>query len=129
MFITLFAITLFTSVVVSFLVNKIFSNSIKLILSKLVEKQIAQVFARYIYFALYVIGISGGVNLYSLERYLKNSDPNLPLVTLNADKLFLEVYKTFIETLQSVTFLLFFFFLITLVSYVVLNAMQKLKQK
>ncbi len=129
MFITLFAVTFFTSVVVCFLVNKIFSNSIKLILSKLVDVQIAQVFARYINFALYVIGISGGVNLYSLERYLKKTDPKLPLLELNADKLFLEIYKTFIESLQSITFLLFFFFLVTLVSYVVLGALQKLKQK
>ena len=70
MFIKLFLITFFTSVSVSFLVNKIFAKSIRTILAKLVQEKIAQVFTRYVYFAIYVIGLSGGVNIYSLERYL-----------------------------------------------------------
>ncbi len=129
MFIKLFLITFFTSVSVSFLVNKIFAKSIRTILAKLVQEKIAQVFTRYVYFAIYVIGLSGGVNIYSLERYLKKTDPDLPLLTLNADKFFLEIYKTIIETLQSITFLLFFFFLVTLVSYVLIHTLQKIKQK
>ncbi len=75
-------------------------------------------------FALYVVGISGGVRIFSLEQYVNPADPKaLPLV-LTPERWTLEVYRTVIETLQSTAWMLLVAFVFLLIAYVIARGME-----
>jgi hypothetical protein len=67
--------------------------------------EIAAAWQRYMTFAIYVVGISGGVRIWELEKYITARKEEPPLV-LNMDRWVLELYRTIIETLQSTAWLL-----------------------
>lgn len=76
-------------------------------------------------FAIYVVGISGGVRIWELEKYINpQTGPNGELVVLNANRWTLEVYRTVIETLQSIAWMLLVFFLATLIAFVIVKGLE-----
>jgi len=70
MFLTLLLATFILSVAVSFIVIKVFKTSIASILSRIIKDEISLLWSKYITFAAFVVGISGGVRIYQLERYI-----------------------------------------------------------
>lgn len=74
---------------------------------------------RYLVFALYVVGVSGGVRVGSLEQYVNPRDPKPAPLALTPDRWTLEVYRTVIETLQSTAWMLLVAFVFLLLAYVV----------
>jgi hypothetical protein len=70
MFITLLVATLLISVAVSFLVVRVFRQPIDSILGRIIADEISGAWVTYIIFGLYVVGISSGVRIYDLERYV-----------------------------------------------------------
>lgn len=124
MFLTLLAVTFLVALAVSFVVARIFSGSVRRILARLVSDELSDAWHRYILFALYVVGVSRGVRVYALEQYvLPRPDDQAPLV-LTPERWTLEVYRTVIETLQGVAWMLLVFFLVALVAYVVVRAFE-----
>ena len=73
MFITLLIVTFVLSILVCSIIAKLFSNSLKKILERLTEPAISESFRKYILFAMYVVGISSGVRIWELERYITPS--------------------------------------------------------
>ncbi len=126
MFLTLLIVTFLVSLLVCFIVAKLFSQSIDKILRRIISEELSEAWQRYIMFAIYVVGISGGVRIWELEKYINpqvGPDGN-PALVLNSERWVLEVYRTIIETLQSVAWMLLVFFLATLIAFVVVKAIE-----
>lgn len=117
MFITLLAVTFVIAVVVTTIVARVFHSSITGILSRIFADEIASAWQRYMTFAIYVVGISGGVRIWELEKYITPRAKDDPQVILNLDRWVLELYRTIIETLKATAWLLLAFFVIAIVAY------------
>ena len=80
MFLTLLLVTFLIALAVSALVAALFNRPVKKILDRLVSEELGATWKRYILFAIYVVGISGGVRVWELERYItprsKEDAPN-----------------------------------------------------
>jgi hypothetical protein len=116
MFITLLAVTFVLALVVTTIVARVFRRSITGILGRIFVPEIAAAWQRYMTFAIYVVGISGGVRIWELEKYITARKEEPPLV-LNMDRWVLELYRTIIETLQSTAWLLLAFFVVAIIAY------------
>ncbi len=129
MFFALLIVTLLVATFVSWLVARAFDRPITIILDRIVGPEMAGAWARYMKFAIYVVGVSGGVRIYELERYLPQPETKLPdgivepgyQLTLTPERWVLEVYCTIIETLQALAWMLLIFFLFALIAYVIVR--------
>ena len=124
MFLSLLLVTFGIALFVSFVVARLFSGSIRRILERIVSPDLAGAWHRYLVFALYVVGVSGGVRIYSLEQYINPRDAKMPSPVLNADRWTLEVYRTVIETLQSTAWMLLVAFVFLLLAFVVARGLE-----
>lgn len=120
MFVQLLAITFFVAVATSTVAALLFSRPVGKVLGRLVSEELAPVWRRYILFAIYVVGISGGVRVWDVERYI-NPDKEGKILALNSDRWVIEIYKTVVGSLQSVAWMLLIFFLFALLAYVVVR--------
>jgi hypothetical protein len=123
MFFTLLVVTFLIAAVASTAVALLFSRPVHRILVRLVSDELAPVYRRYILFAIYVVGISGGVRLWDVEKYV-TPDKDGHLLVLNADRWVIEVYKTVMGALTGVAWMLLIFFLFALVAYVVVRGFE-----
>jgi hypothetical protein len=124
MFLTLLLVTFSVALIVAFIVARLFSQPIRRILERVVAPDLAGAWHRYLLFALYVVGISGGVRLWSLEQYVNPRDPNAPPLVLTRERWTLEVYRTVIETLQSTAWMLLVAFVFLLIAYVIARGLE-----
>ena len=124
MFLTLLVVTFLISLAVSFLVARLFKPAIGNILERILSDNIYIAWVRYLMFAIYVVGISTGVRIWDLEKYINprimHDQTQQPLV-LNLDRWVLEVYRTVIGTLQGIAWLLLIFFIFGLIGFVVVR--------
>ena len=123
MFVQLLVITFLVAAATSTLAAVLFSRPVNKLLGRLVSEQLAPVWRRYILFAIYVVGISGGVRVWDVERYI-TPDKEGQLLTLNSDRWVIEIYKTVMGSLQSVAWMLLVFFLFALLAYVVVRGFE-----
>ena len=121
MFYVLLLVTLITATIVSFIAVKVFSQPITNILNRIVDDTIAQAWAKYLTFAIYVVGISGGVRIYQLERYITAAEDQTKPLALTPERWVLEIYRTIIEALQSIAWMLLIFFVFALIAYVLVK--------
>lgn len=128
MFIALLLVTFGIAVGTCFIVAKLFEQPITAILSRLIQEDISNAWRRYILFAVYVVGVSGGVRIWELEKYIL-PDRNNALPILNLERWILEVYRTVIGTLQSVAWMLLVFFIFALIAYVILRGFELRRPK
>jgi len=124
LFIWLLVVTLAVSAAVCFLINRAFDRPIGRIMTRLVAEELASAWRRYVAFAIYVVGISGGVRIHSLDRYVSPQDTTKQILELNNDRWILEIYRTIIETMQGVAWMLLVFFVFALIAYVVLRGFE-----
>lgn len=123
MFLALLLIAFVLAAVTATGVALLFARPVNKILGRLVSEQLAPIWRRYILFAIYVVGISGGVRVWDVERYI-TPDKEGKVLVLNSDRWVIEIYKTIVGTLQSVAWMLLIFFLFALVAYVVLRGFE-----
>jgi multidrug efflux pump subunit AcrB len=124
MFLSLLVVTFAIALLVSFIVARLFSASIRRILDRIVAPDLAGAWHRYLVFALYVVGVSGGVRIFSLEQYINPRDPKSVAPELTPDRWTLEVYRTVIETLQSTAWMLLVVFIFLLLAYVIMRGLE-----
>jgi hypothetical protein len=119
MFITLLAVTFLIALAVSFVVARLFKDPVERILERLIADEISVAWERYMRFAIFVVGISQGVRVWELERYITQKPmPSgshretamQPVLELTQERWILEVYRTIIETLQGIAWALLLFF-------------------
>ncbi len=128
MFITLLIANFVVAFLVCVAIAAIFRSPIDKILLRLVAEDISAAWRKYIIFAIYVVGISGGVRVWDLEKYITPRTGNTPAIELNMDRWVLEVYRTIIGTLQGNAWMLLVFFLFALIAYVIVKGLEVRKQ-
>ena len=123
MFIMLLLVTFFLAFAVSFLVAKLFANPLESILNRIIDDPISIAWVRYMKFAILVVGVSAGVRIHELEKYITPPQYNdkLKIVPLNMERWILEVYRTIIESLEGIAWMLLVFFVAALIAYVVVR--------
>lgn len=124
MFITLLAITFVIALLTSLVVVRLFRAPIRAILARIVSSELSGAWYRYLAFAVVVVGVSGGVRIWELEKYITPRSEDVAPVVLNADRWVLEVYRTLIGTLQSAAWLLLVFFVFALIAYVIIRGFE-----
>ena len=129
MFITLLVVTFLISLAASFGMAMLFNRPIAAILRRIVAEELSSAWHRYIRFAIYVVGISGGVRIWDLEKYITPRAEDQEVIVLNAERWTLEVYRTLIETLQSIAWMLLVFFVFALIAYVVVRGFELRQEK
>ena len=98
MFVTLLVVTFFVALLVSFVVVRIFEKPIDSVLGRIIAEDISVAWERYLKFAIYIVGVSGGVRVWQLERYIMPGAEDVEPVVLNGARWTLEVYRTIIST-------------------------------
>ncbi|MFA7330173.1 MAG: hypothetical protein WC326_03775 [Candidatus Delongbacteria bacterium] len=121
MFFALMGLTLAIAVAVSLAVARAFRQSIGKILDRIIADEIALVWRRYLSFAMLVVGVSGGVRVHSLERYIMPEDKLGEPLTITWERLTLEVYQTAMGTLGAIAWMLLLFFACALIAYVMVR--------
>jgi len=130
MFITLLAVTFVISLIVSGIVVVMFARPIDGILQRIISDSIYKAWVKYVKFAIYVVGISGGVRVWELERYITPGQfKGAQILELTRDRWVLEVYRTIIESLQGIAWLLLVFFTVALIAFVIVRVFEMRKAK
>ncbi|NDV11474.1 hypothetical protein [Crenobacter caeni] len=123
MFYALLGATLLVALLTSLATAKFFDGAVGKILSRIVGDELADPWRRYLRFAVMVVGVSGGVRLWELEKYVTASRESAAL-ELNGMRWTLEIYRTLIETLQSIAWVMLLFFLAAMIAYVIVRAIE-----
>ena len=118
MFFTLLIVTFVIALAVSFGTVWLFDRPIASILRRIVADELSGAWHRYIKFAAFVVGVSAGVRIHELERYISAPDKDEEILVLTAERWTLEVYRTVIETLQGIAWMLLLVFVVALLAYV-----------
>ncbi len=126
MFYALLLVTFVVATAVSWLSVRIFSKPADVILKRIIQDDIYRSWLTYLKFALYVVGISAGVRIYQLEQYISPQDwkKEGQVLPLNAERWTLEVYRTIIETLQGIAWVLLVYFVVALVAFVIVRIVE-----
>ena len=128
MFMILLLVNFILAILVCFIVASVFKSPINKILQRLISDEIYTIWTKYIIFAVYIVGISGGVRVWDLEKYISPQTDKGTILELNADRWVLEIYRTVIGTLQSVAWMLLLFFIFALIGYVIVKGLEMRKQ-
>lgn len=123
MFLTLLLVTFLVSVTVALVVARMFHRPIERILHRIIADDISSAWLRYMNFAILVVGVSAGVRVYELEKYISplRHDSNSTVLALTRERWILELYRTVIEALQGIAWLLLVFFVFALIAYVIVR--------
>jgi hypothetical protein len=133
MFLSLLAVTFIIALLVSFTLARIFSKPLDAILHRIIPEEISSAWLKYLKFAIYVVGISSGVRVWELEKYITPPFSRGPAmeaqeaVLLNSDRWILETYRTVIGTLQGIAWMLLVFFIFSLLAYVAVRIFEARK--
>lgn len=127
MFLTMLIITFLVAALTSWVVVIIFNKPVANILARIVPEEISLGWLKYMKFAIYVVGISGGVRIRSLEKYINPGEDDVTPLALTAERWVLELYRTLIGALQSISWMLLVFFVFTLIAYVIVRG-REMKQ-
>jgi hypothetical protein len=130
MFITLLAVTFLISLLVSGIVVGVFAKPVDGILERIIADPISHAWVKYVKSAIYVVGISSGVRIWELERYITPGEfNNARVLELTRDRWVLEVYRTIIESLQGIAWLLLVFFAVALIAFVIVRVFEMRRGK
>lgn len=125
MFISLLVVTFLIALGVCFIVVRIFRHPIDSILDRIISDAISQAWSKYLRFAIYVTGISNGVNLWKIEQYVTEPQhKDARIVELTKTRWVLEIYRTVIETLQGIAWMLLVFFVFALIAFVIVRVFE-----
>jgi peptidoglycan/LPS O-acetylase OafA/YrhL len=130
MFVTLLVVTFVIAFAVSTIVARFFREPLDKILSRIIADDISRTWSKYLIFAIYVTGISSGVRIWDLEKYI--TAPHVEgakIINLTGQRWVFEVYRTVIETLQGIAWMLLIFFVFALIAYVIVRAFEMKRQK
>ncbi len=129
MVVLLLVTTFVIAFIVAAMVAWIFSTPINRILDQVVGDELSRAWARYMRFAIFVVGIGGGVRVWAFEKYMTAQDPYGGVVPLTLDRWVLEIYETVIGTLSSTAMVLLVFFVFALIAVVIVRVFEMRKAK
>jgi hypothetical protein len=121
----MFLALLFVTVVVAFAVSAVtawvFSKPVDRILKRIIADEISSAWLKYLQFAILVVGVSSGVRVHELERFLGPGTGSSQTAGLSLDRWVFEIYQTTIESLRGIAWMLLVFFVFALVAYVIVR--------
>lgn len=120
MFYAVFFLSLLVSVITSILAVRFFNDAVSRILARIVGDELAIAWRKYMSFAMVVVGVSGGVRVNDLERFAPGRDE----VTLDGVRWTIQLYRTAIDTLSQIAWVLLLFFLCAMVAYVIMRVVE-----
>lgn len=127
MFFVLLLLTLGVALATSLLIVFLFRKPIRQILDRIIGEDIASGWHRFLLFAIFVVGVSSGVQIWKLEqyvhpeRYAPREGGVIPPLALDGPSLGLEIYRTIIQTLQGVAWALLVFFVVALIAFAIIR--------
>jgi hypothetical protein len=122
MFLIPLAATLLLAALLSWLVARFFSVPLNRILKRIIGHDIGDAWLKYLNFAIMVVGISSGVRVRELEKYTPMRGERDALVfDYSVERWTIELYRTAIDALQGITWMLLVFFVFAMVAYVILR--------
>lgn len=124
MFLFLLFATFAAAVAVSFVVMWLFTKPIDRVLRRIIADEISSAWSKYMKFAIMVVGVSSGVQLRDLERYLNPTVGGREVQTATwpgFDRWIFELYRACIDTLQGIAWMLLVFFVFALIAYVIVR--------
>ncbi len=124
-FYSLLLTTFLMAVVVSLIVIFAFRKSIKTIFMRIIGEDIAIVWEKFLVFALLVVGIASGVNIRMLERFIAPATEQNPTPELTTESWVLELFRTMLNSLGGLAWALLIFFLVALITYVIVKGREK----
>ncbi|KUK10659.1 MAG: Uncharacterized protein XD50_1025 [Clostridia bacterium 41_269] len=102
------------------------------ILKWIIPEDISSAWLKYLHFAIYVVGISNGVKIWKLEKYISpqtmREKGSEIVLQLNSNRWALEIYRTIIGTLNGIAVMLLVFFVFALIAYVIIRVFEGKKQ-
>ena len=98
-----------------------FNSPVQRILDRIIADEISSAWTRYLTFAIYVVGVSGGVRIWDFEKYITPGEGGDMVAQLTPEYWTLEIYRAIVGTLQSVAWMLLVFFLVSLIAYVIVK--------
>ncbi len=124
MIIALLVVTFLVALTVATIVMLLFRRPIDAILRRLIKDDLSRAWTRYLQFAIYVVGIGGGVNVFSFEKYFGPTGPGQEKAELTTERWVLEIYQTIMGTLGATAWLLLVFFVFALIALVVVRGLE-----
>lgn len=124
MIIALLAVTFLVAIAVASMVMLMFRHPIDSILRRLIKDDLSRAWTRYLQFAIYVVGIGGGVNAFSFEKYLGPIGPGEEKADLTSERWVLEIYQAVMGTLGATAMLLLVFFVFALIALVIVRSFE-----
>ena len=124
MFFLLLLITFVLALAVSLAVNKAFAKPLRSILDRIIAVEISTAWSKYLQFAIMVVGVSSGVRIHQLERYITPMmyrEEQGKILALTTDRWVLELYRTVIGTLSGIAWMLLVFFIFALIAFVLVR--------
>jgi len=99
---------------------RLFTKPIDSVLRRIIADEISAAWSKYLKFAILVVGVSAGVQLRDLEKYITPmlGGREVQTVSLGFDRWVFEIYRTAIETLQGIAWMLLVFFVFALLAFV-----------
>ena len=124
-FLLLLIVTLAVAVAVSLTVVYSFKKPIDSIFARIIGEDISSAWRKFLTFALFVVGVSSGVDIRKLERFIAPENPDIAKPVLNAQFWGLEIYRTIISSLGGLAWALLLFFIATLIAFVIVKRKEK----
>jgi hypothetical protein len=124
MFLFLILATFVAAFLVSFAAMWLFKKPIDSVLRRIIADEISAAWSKYMKFAILVVGVSSGVQLHELEKYINPTLGGREVQTgasLSFDRWIFELYRAAIETLQGIAWMLLVFFVFALIAYVIVR--------
>ena len=119
MFLLLLFATFVAAAAVSFAVMWLFTKPIDRVLRRIIADEISSAWSKYMKFAIMVVGVSEGVQLRDLEKYINPTVGGREVQTATwpgFDRWIFELYRAAIDTLQGIAWLLLVFFVFALIA-------------
>jgi hypothetical protein len=90
-------------------------------LRRIIADEISAAWSKYMKFAILVVGVSAGVQLRDLEKYVNSALGSREAAPVGFDRWVFELYRAAIETLQGIAWMLLVFFVFALIAYVIVR--------
>jgi hypothetical protein len=123
MFLLLMLTTLLLAFAVSWAVARMFEASMRGVLQRIIADDISLAWLQYLKFAILVVGTSAGVRIREFERYLNplRGDKENRMGDFTLERWLFEAYRTVIESLQGITWMLLVFFVFAMIAFVIVR--------
>jgi len=120
-FVLLLVVTLLIAIIVSALVIFFFRKPVDKIFMRIIGEEIATAWRKFLMFALFVVGVSSGVNIWRLEELIEPLAEGVIRPELSPERWGLEIYRTVLGTLGGLAWALLVFFMIALIAFVIVK--------